>query len=149
MSSALPASASFPAPARPAQTGAAVVVRFGPYSLNLQSGDLHKFGYRIKLQPKSFLIFKALLEAPGEMVTREDLKARLWAENTFVEFESSLNVAVRRLREALNDEAQSPVYIETVPKQGYRFIGTPEFQELPARPSLPELVSQPQISEGS
>ncbi len=120
------------------------MVCFGAYSLNLQSGDLRKFGYRIKLQPKSFLILRALLESPGEMVTREDLKARLWAENTFVEFESSLNVAVRRLREALNDEAQSPVYIETVPKQGYRFIGTPEFQELPARPSWPELVSQPQ-----
>src|ERR1700756_5189320 len=130
MSGALPASASFPAPARSSRSDAAVVVRFGPY--------------RLKLQPKSFLILKALLQAPGEMVTREDLKARLWAENTFVEFESSLNVAVRRLREALNDEAQNPVYIETVPRQGYRFIGTPEFVEVPARPSWPELVSQPQ-----
>ena len=99
------------------------MVRFGPYELDLESGDLRKFGYRIKLQPKSFLVLRALLHAPGEMVTREELRAQLWPENTFVEFESSLNVAVRRLREALSDEAQGPTYIETVPKHGYRFIG--------------------------
>lgn len=104
----------------------ASVVRFGPYEIDLDSGDLRKFGYRIKLQPKSFLVLRALLHAPGEMVTREELKAQLWPENTFVEFESSLNVAVRRLREALNDEAQGPAYIETVPKHGYRFIGALE-----------------------
>ncbi len=101
-------------------------LRFGPYEVNLESGDLRKFGYRIKLQPKSFLVLQALLESPGEMVTREELKSRLWPENTFVEFESSLNVAVRRLREALSDEAQKPVYIETVPRHGYRFIGVLE-----------------------
>ncbi len=111
------------------------VVRFGPYSVNLASGDLSKFGYRIKLQPKSFLVLQALLECPGELVTREQLKTRLWAENTFVEFESSLNVAVRRLREALNDEAQNPVYIETVPRHGYRFIGVAEYSEAVAVPT--------------
>ncbi len=105
------------------------MVRFGPYAVNLRSGDLRKFGYRIKLQPKSFLVLQALLESPGEMVTREELKARLWAEHTFVEFESSLNVAVRRLRAALNDEAQNPAYIETVPRCGYRFIGALEYAE--------------------
>ncbi len=102
------------------------MIRFGPYEVNVESGDLRKFGYRIKLQPKSFLVLQALLEVPGEMVTRDELKTRLWPENTFVEFEASLNVAVRRLREALNDEAQTPTYIETVPKHGYRFIGTLE-----------------------
>jgi TolB-like protein/DNA-binding winged helix-turn-helix (wHTH) protein/cytochrome c-type biogenesis protein CcmH/NrfG len=100
------------------------VIRFGPYEVNVESGDLRKFGYRVKLQPKSFLVLRALLEVPGEMVTREELKARLWPQNTFVEFEASLNVAVRRLREALSDEAQDPTFIETVPKHGYRFIGT-------------------------
>ncbi len=117
------------------------MIRFGPYEINLESGDLRKFGYRIKLQPKSFLVLQALLEAPGEMVTREELKTRLWPENTFVEFEASLNVAVRRLREALSDEAQTPTYIETVPKHGYRFIGTVEL--VPIAPSVslrPELV---------
>ena len=114
-------------------------VRFGPYEVNLDSGDLRKFGYRVKLQPKSFLVLHALLEAPGQLVTREDLKAQLWPENTFVEFESSLNVAVRRLREALSDEAQKPVYIETVPRHGYRFIG---ILEQPAASALaPRLVA--------
>ena len=112
------------------------VVRFGPYELHLDSGDLRKFGYRIKLQPKSFLVLRALLQSPGEMVTREELRARLWPENTFVEFESSLNVAVRRLREALSDEAQGPAYIETVPKHGYRFIGVLEPPAASAAPYL-------------
>jgi len=120
----------------------APVIRFGPYEVNVESGDLRKFGYRIKLQPKSFLVLQALLEAPGEMVTRDELKTRLWPENTFVEFEASLNVAVRRLREALSDEAQAPTYIETVPKHGYRFIGTVELVPVPPMVSLrPELVS--------
>ncbi|MGA7460324.1 MAG: winged helix-turn-helix domain-containing protein, partial [Candidatus Korobacteraceae bacterium] len=117
------------------------VIRFGPYEVNVESGDLRKFGYRIKLQPKSFLVLQALLEVPGEMVTRDELKTRLWPENTFVEFEASLNVAVRRLREALSDEAQTPTYIETVPKHGYRFIGAVEL--VPVAPSVllrPELV---------
>ena len=119
------------------------VMRFGPYELDLESGDLRKFGYRIKLQPKSFLVLRALLQAPGEMVTREELRAQLWPENTFVEFESSLNVAVRRLREALNDEAQGPSYIETVPKHGYRFIGVLEPPVAAASPYLvPALLPQ-------
>jgi TolB-like protein/DNA-binding winged helix-turn-helix (wHTH) protein/Tfp pilus assembly protein PilF len=114
--------------------------RFGPYELNLDSGDLRKFGYRIKLQPKSFLILQALLQTPSEMVRREELKNRLWPDHTFVEFESSLNVAVRRLREALNDEAQDPVYIETVPRHGYRFIGEVEAPAVPER-LAPKLVT--------
>jgi len=119
------------------------MVRFGPYEIDLESGDLRKFGYRIKLQPKSFLVLRALLHAPGEMVTREELRAQLWPENTFVEFESSLNVAVRRLREALSDEAQGPTYIETVPKHGYRFIGLLEPQAVTAPPYLvPALARQ-------
>ncbi len=101
-------------------------LRFGPYEIDFEGRSLRKFGYRIRLQPKSFLVLRALLDRPGELVTREDLKAQLWPENTFVEFESSLNVAVRRLREALGDEAQNPVYIETVPRAGYRFIGVVE-----------------------
>ena len=119
------------------------LIRFGPYEVDLQSGGLRKFGYRIKLQPKSFLVLQALLENPGTLVTRDDLKARLWPENTFVEFEASLNVAVRRLREALNDEAQDPAYIETVPRHGYRFIGTLEPRPATAEVSFgPELVPE-------
>ncbi len=118
-----------------------VILRFGPYEADFASGQLRKFGYRVKLQPKSFLVLEALLEASGEMVTREELKTRLWPENTFVEFESSLNVAVRRLREALSDDAQNPAYIETVPRKGYRFVAKAEKIEvsIPAQ-SLPLAV---------
>lgn len=119
-------------PPPPARAEGTVIIRFGPYEVDLTSGQLRKFGYRVKLQPKSFLVLEALLDAPGEMVTREELKTRLWPENTFVEFESSLNVAVRRLREALSDEAQNPAYIETVPRRGYRFLGSMERIEVPA-----------------
>ena len=125
-SSLLPS--NFSSQARPDTT----LLRFGPYEVDLASGQLSKFGYRVKLQPKSFLVLQALLQAPGEMVTREELKTRLWPENTFVEFESSLNVAVRRLREALSDDAQKPIYIETLPRRGYRFVGTAERIEIPA-----------------
>lgn len=127
----------------------ASVVRFGPYEIDLDSGDLRKFGYRIKLQPKSFLVLRALLQSPGEMVTREELKAQLWPENTFVEFESSLNVAVRRLREALNDEAQGPAYIETVPKHGYRFIGVLEPPDANAALYLRPALIRPAIDSSS
>jgi TolB-like protein/DNA-binding winged helix-turn-helix (wHTH) protein/Tfp pilus assembly protein PilF len=102
------------------------LVRFGPYEVNLESGDLRKLGCRVLLQPKSFLVLRSLLGRPGELVTREELKAQLWPGNTFVEFDSSLNVAVRRLRQALCDEAQNPVYIQTDPRHGYRFVGPVE-----------------------
>lgn len=124
MSSVAPAGASFSGdfPQERSLQGTAVV-RFGPYEVDLGRTLLQRSGYRIRLQPKSFLVLRALLESPGEVVTREELRARLWPENTFVEFESSLNVAVRRLRDALGDTAQAPEYIETIPRQGYRFIG--------------------------
>jgi len=123
----------------------ASVMRFGPYEIDLDSGDLRKFGYRIKLQPKSFLVLRTLLQAPGEMVTREELRVQLWPENTFVEFESSLNVAVRRLREALNDEAQGPAYVETVPRHGYRFIGVLEPVAATAPPYLRPALVRPAV----
>ncbi len=131
MSANLQASSLLPSNLSPPRADTALL-RFGPYEVDLASGQLRKFGYRVKLQPKSFLILQALLQAPGDMVTREELKTRLWPENTFVEFESSLNVAVRRLREALSDDAQKPIYIETVPRRGYRFVGTAERIEVPA-----------------
>ena len=118
------------------------LVRFGPYEISLASGELSKFGYRMRLQPKSFLVLRSLLLTPGEVVTREELKAQLWPENTFVEFESSLNVAVRRLREVLGDEAQNPVYIETVPRHGYRFVGT---LEPSAAGIIPEVAFSPGV----
>ena len=101
-------------------------VRFGAFELNLRSGELHKGRTRLKVPDQSIEILKALLEQPGELVTREELRDRLWSSDTFVDFEHGVNAAVRRLREALGDSADVPKYIETLPRRGYRFIGTIE-----------------------
>ena len=98
------------------------VVLFGLFALNLHTGELTKNGVKIRLQNKPFQILRALVEHPGRVVTREELKLRLWPENTFVDFESGLNTAANRLRLALCDSAEDPRYIETLPRIGYRFI---------------------------
>ncbi len=99
-------------------------VRFGAFELNLRSGELHKGRTRLRVPDQSIEILKALLEHPGELVTREALRDRLWSSDTFVDFEHGLNAAVRRLREALGDSADVPKYIETGSCRGDRFIGT-------------------------
>jgi TolB-like protein/DNA-binding winged helix-turn-helix (wHTH) protein/Tfp pilus assembly protein PilF len=101
-------------------------VRFGGFRLDLRTGELQKDKYRIRLQDKPFQILSALLERPGDLVTREELRQRLWPSDTFVDFEHSLNNAVNRLRETLHDSSESPRFIETLPKLGYRFITTVE-----------------------
>jgi TolB-like protein len=100
------------------------VLRFGAFEVDLHSGELRKNGTRVRLSEQPFQLLTILLEHPGEMVTREDLQKRLWAGGTFVDFEQGLNAVVKRLREALEDPAESPGLIETVPRRGYRFIGT-------------------------
>ena len=99
-------------------------MRFGPFALDVQSGDLKKQGRRVRLQDQPLLVLQALLERPGEVVTREELRRRLWPDGTFVDFEDGLNTAVMRLREALGDVAKRPRYVETRPRRGYRFIGS-------------------------
>ena len=101
-------------------------LRFGAFDLNLHTGELHKGRTRLRVPDQSIEILKALLEQPGQLVTREELRDRLWSSDTFVDFEHGLNAAVRRLREALGDSADVPKYIETLPRRGYRFIGTIE-----------------------
>ena len=96
------------------------VVRFGIFELNRRAWELRKHGTRIRLQPQPMHILCALLERPGEIVTRDELKARLWPDDTFVDFESGLNTAVNRLRLALGDSAEHPRYIETEARSGYR-----------------------------
>src|SRR5262249_17244304 len=86
---------------------------FGPFALDLRSGELRKGVARVKVPDQSIEILKALLEQPGELVTREQLRERLWPSETFVDFEHGLNAAVRRLREALGDSAETPAYVET------------------------------------
>ena len=99
------------------------VVRFGPYEVDLRSGELRKSGVRIKLQQQPFKLLEILLEQPGQVVSREDLRARIWPEESFGNFDQAVNIAVAKLRVALSDSADSPRYIETIPRRGYRFIG--------------------------
>ena len=96
--------------------------RFGSFTVNLVAHELCHDGRKIPLQEKPFQILAILLERPGELVTREELRQRLWSADTFVDFEHSINTAVKRLREALDDNAEKPLFIETLPKLGYRFI---------------------------
>jgi len=98
-------------------------VRFGPFEVNVRTEELRRNGQKVKLQSQPIRILSILIEKPGELVTREDLQRRIWPEDTFVDFEHSLNTAVKKLRQALEDDAENPVYIETLPKRGYRFIG--------------------------
>jgi TolB-like protein/DNA-binding winged helix-turn-helix (wHTH) protein len=100
------------------------VLQFGPFELNAHTGELRKRGIRVALQEQPLRILAALLEQPGRIVAREDLCRRLWPAGTFVDFEHSLNAAVRRLRISLGDVAETPRFIETVPRRGYRFLAS-------------------------
>ncbi len=135
-----------------------VVTRFGPYELRPGSRELYKFGIRIKLRPQPFQVLTLLINHAGEVVTREQLQQQLWPADTFVDFEHSLNTAIKELRAVLSDSASEPRYIQTVPKLGYRFIhpvehDTPEVQTSPVTvavetqsiplPPLPALPAHP------
>ena len=98
------------------------VIRFSVFELNLRSGELRKAGTRINLQEKPLQTLALLLEHPGELVTRDELRQRLWPQDTFVDFEHGLNTVIKRLRDTLGDSADSPRFVETVPRRGYRFI---------------------------
>ena len=98
------------------------VVSFGAYEFSPYSGELRKEGMRVRLEGQPLAILQMLLDRPGELVTREELQKKLWPGDTFVDFEHSLNAAVKRLRAALNDSADQPRYIETLARRGYRFI---------------------------
>ena len=99
-----------------------LILRFGVFEVDLRSGDLRKRGVRIKLQEQPFQVLTVLLQRPGEVVTREELRSQNWPPDTFVDFDNSLNTAINKLREALGDSADSPRFIETLPRRGYRFI---------------------------
>jgi DNA-binding winged helix-turn-helix (wHTH) protein len=101
-----------------------VVIEFGPFVADTNRRELLKYGKRLRLRAQPFDILVALIERAGEIVTREELRRRLWSDRTFVEFEIGLNSAVSRLRDVLGDTPRTPCLIETVPKQGYRFVGS-------------------------
>ena len=109
----------------PAST-VATKFRFGVFEADARTGELRKHGIRLRLPDQPFNVLVAMLERPGELVTREELVKRLWPEGTFVDYDHSLNTAVNRLRETLGDSAETPRFIETLPKRGYRFLGTVE-----------------------
>src|ERR1700687_4893627 len=96
-------------------------LRFGVFELDLRAGELRKHGLRVRLQEQPFQVLAALLEHPGEVVTRDELRERLWSGETFGDFDQGLNTAINKLREALGDSAGNPRFIETLPKRGYRF----------------------------
>jgi TolB-like protein/DNA-binding winged helix-turn-helix (wHTH) protein len=111
------------------------VFRFGVFEVDSREGELRKSGLRIKLQDQPFQVLVMLLERPGEIVTREELQRRLWPADTFVDFDHSLNSAIKKLREALQEQAENPRFIETVPKRGYRFIAPVGTETSPTRRS--------------
>ena len=102
------------------------IIRFSTFEVNLHTGELRQRGQKIGLQEQPFQLLAALLERPGELVTREELRARLWTADTFVDFDHSLNAAIKRLRDALGESAERPIFVETIARRGYRFIGNVE-----------------------
>ena len=140
------------------------MIRFGRFQVDLKTGELLRSGVRVGLQQQSFQILVALLERGGEVATRQELKSKLWTDDTFVDFDNGLNIAVKKLRLALNDDADSPRYVETIPRQGYRFIApfendapdhlireplsasesfTPPASPLPAQPAIKAGATRP------
>jgi TolB-like protein/Tfp pilus assembly protein PilF len=115
----------------PSATSAAV--RFGSFELDVRSRELRHGGTRVRLQEQPFEILRVMLERPGDVVTRDELRQRLWPDGTFVDFEHSLNAAVKRLRAALGDDADNPRFVETLPRRGYRFIAALEAAAVEAR----------------
>ena len=121
-------------------------LRFGVFEADLRTGELRKNGMKVRLQEQPFQVLAALLERPGEMVAREELRQRLWPADTFVDFDHSLNTAINKLREALGDSAGSPRFIETLARRGYRFlapveiIGGSEAEAVPTPPAPAPVV---------
>lgn len=123
------------------------VLRFGTYEVDPQSGELRKAGIRIKVQQQPLKLLELLLERPGEVVTREDLRARIWPNESFGDFDQAVNVAVAKLRGALCDSPDNPRYIETIPRRGYRFIA--EVAVLPRESGSPDPAKESLATTGS
>ena len=113
-------------------------MRFGVFTADLAAGELRKNGVRVRLQEQPFLVLAFLVERAGEVITREELRQKLWPADTFVDFDHSLNTAVNKLREALGDSASSPRYVETLARRGYRFLASVERQETDPPVAEPE-----------
>ena len=124
-------------------------LRFGDFEFDLLSGKLFRGGRPVKIQPQPLRVLAVLLERAGETVSRESLRARVWGDATFVEFDQGLNYCIRQIRVALRDGASEPVYIETLPKQGYRFIAPIEIStEVPRLDGADHTTSEPSVPNG-
>jgi TolB-like protein/DNA-binding winged helix-turn-helix (wHTH) protein/Flp pilus assembly protein TadD len=123
-------------------------LRFGVFELDLRAGELRKHGLRVRLQEQPFQILAMLLEHPGEVVTREELQTKLWPADTFVDFDHGLNKAVSKIREALGDSAESPRFVQTVARRGYRFLAEVKPAGVAPVPG-PELAAPPHLEPGS
>ena len=133
-------------------------IRFKSFELNLRTRELYRYGVKLKLQGHPVEVLAMLLERPGDLVTREELQQRLWPQDTFVDFEHGLNSTINRLRGALDDDAETPRFIETLPRLGYRFIApvedavtavpasSPQTANAPAAERLPASGVRPSVS---
>jgi DNA-binding winged helix-turn-helix (wHTH) protein/Tol biopolymer transport system component len=121
------------------------VIRFGVFEVDLRSAELRKQGVRIRLPGQSFQVLEALLLRPGELVTREELKQKLWPSDSFGDFEHGLNAAVNRVREALGDSSDNPRFVETLPRRGYRFIAPVQQEEPNTAVKAPPLQNEPTL----
>ena len=123
----------------------ATVIRFAGFEVDLSAREVRKNGERLPLQNQPFQILQMLLERPGEVVTREEIRSRIWPADTFVDFEHSVNTAVKKLRQALGDRAENPVFVETLPRQGFRFIASIEkpANPVPASPQILDALAPP------
>src|SRR5258705_3619049 len=118
-------------------------IRFGPFQVDQQRQEVSKNGVRLKLQGKVYQVLLALIEKQGEVVTREELRFRLWPADTHVNYDANVNTTVNKLRQALGESTEKPIYIETIPRKGYSFISTAEFSETP----FPAIAGKLQESE--
>ena len=123
------------------------IIRFGVFEIDLQSGELRRDGLKVRLQEQPFQILAMLIERPGEMVTRENLCRKLWPADTFVDFDHSLNAAVKRLRDALGESAETPIFIETLARRGYRFIAPVNVAGAESDVVAPALVPPPAVAQ--
>jgi TolB-like protein/DNA-binding winged helix-turn-helix (wHTH) protein/Flp pilus assembly protein TadD len=125
------------------------VIRFGTYEVSFQSGEVRKSGLRIRVQQQPMKLLQILLEHPGEVVTREELRSRVWPNESFGDFDQALNISIGKLRSALGDSAENPRFIETLPKRGYRFIAEVSVVGHNAHKRGPESAASPPPATGS
>jgi DNA-binding winged helix-turn-helix (wHTH) protein len=124
----------------------AYYVCFGAFQLNLRKEELFKDGARVKLQGKVYQVLLALLKKPGEIVTREELRAQLWPPDTHVNYDANVNTTVNKLRQLLGDSRHRPAFVETIPRKGYSFVAKVEYLDRPVAPKFPQAAKPSPIA---